>query len=208
MVKLLGLLCNQTQKAFDISPLLLQSLINDTKFIENCSFLHNQCEQEMITQINEFKETFDDVMRNGQPVSDTDYEKCGHLVKINTNGYIEYCNLHKYLHTGEDDLGHLAWGHEFVVKEKPQVVKEKYQVSVRKIFQNYLNKVLFLIKKLFYHYIDQKYNSKKYKITDINDVMQIMKNDSLAFKSRSVYQYIEKKSQPGYYYVKLYQKTK
>jgi hypothetical protein len=200
--KLLGLLCKQIQTEYDISSELLQSLINDSEFINCCHFLHGQFQQEMIEEVNCFKDTFEDIMANGNPVQVSDFEYCGHLVNIHTNSYVEYCNQHKYLHLPGE-------GHDFVMKEMTQITKEKYQNSVRKIFQNYLNKLLNSIKSLFYHYIEQKYVIKKYNVNNIDQLLDDMKNDPKSFKSKMVYKHMEKNSgqhkiKNEYYYAKYF----
>lgn len=210
--KLLGLLCKQIQNEYDISSELLQSLINDSEFINCCHFLHGQFQQEMIEEVNCFKDIFEDIMVNGNPVQVSDFEYCGHLVKIHTNSYIEYCNQHKYLHLpGEGRWdGHDKVDHEFVMKEKAQITKEKYQKSMSKIFQNYLNKLFYSIKSLFYHYIEQKYVIKKYNVNNIDQLLDDMKNDPKSFKSKMVYKHTGKNSgkhkrKNEYYYAKYFQ---
>src|SRR5258706_4657180 len=84
---LLCQLCCQIQKEFDISPQLLDILINDGDFMENCHFLYEQCYGEMMNHLNDFKAQYLNIFRNHHiQMNDSEYEKCGHLIKIYRNG--------------------------------------------------------------------------------------------------------------------------
>jgi len=193
----LAKLCIQIQTEFDISSDLLNTMINNPEFIENCQFLYNQCHGEMIINLNNFKENYLSTLEtNGTlPINDSEYEKCGHLNKTHKNGYIEYCNLHKYLHPHPQMPVTRKFGpevdHEFVIKDENQIVREKYNYSIYVIYQNYLNKLYNLVKVLFNYQINQLCDMRTIKVDEkIPDLLEQMKQNKNLFKSKMLYEHI------------------
>lgn len=221
-ISFLGQLCLQIQKEFDIAPLVLSQMINNLSFIEDGKFLYEQCHIEMINNINEFKETFFNALSIDQKfnIDDTEYEKCGYLIKSYKNGYIQYCNLHKYLHPYSNMIcakNELDIDHEFVTKTDAQIIKEHYNYSIYIIYQNYVNKLNNFLKMRFYHQIEQLCDIKTLRIDEnLNEyIIEPMKNNINLFKSKVIYEYINlsgnQESQQkhfdenkSYYYLKIY----
>ena len=213
-------LCKQMQKEFDMSPILLESLINDEKFSSYCKFLYDQCYSEFINLLNTYKEAFINALENHSNIiiNDDDYKKCGKPLKIHKNGYIEYCNIHKYIHVHSitNDTSQLQHqDHIFVNKDDNQIIKEYYNVSIYILYQNYLNKLFNLIKQVFC-YLMQNYCEIKQIMVDnnnLNQVFELMTNQKNIFKSKFLYKHIntenehidiENESQNSYYYMKVY----
>ena len=187
-------LCAQIQKEFDISPVVLEKLVNNPRFFENCQFLHDQCYAEMNNLLIKIKEKYN-FANNKHTINDVEYEKCGNLINTYKNGYVEYCNLHKYLHPHPEIKlfkNKSEIGHEFIIKNDNQIVTEHYKYSIYVIYQNYVNKLHNLLKLLFYSFINQSCEIKSIKIDDNN--LQIltkeMSSNPNLFKSKVLYEYI------------------
>ena len=219
MAMSLNHLCLQIQKEFDISPLLIEKLINNIQFIGNCNFLFEQCQIEMIMMINKFKEKYNLMDKNNiiQAVGNSEKEKCGNLIKNYNNGYIEYCNLHKYLHPHPEikffkPKQEAEVNHEFVTKNEVQVSNEYYKRSIYAIYQNYINKLHNLFKSQFYFFINQVCEIKSIKIDENNlkTLTDEMEKNPTVFKSKVLYEYIntskdkQSRSDLSYYYLKVY----
>lgn len=223
-------LCLSVQTEFDISPILLNKMINEKKFLKDSQFLYQQCHSEMINNLNNFKQLFFNLLNENSQIeiSTGEYEKCGHLIKSHKNGYIEYCNVHKYLHPHPDlictkqNLDYLNGGnppdlnqtvdHQFVTKTEIQITKERYYLAIHVIYQNFINKLHYLLKLLFYHQINQSCVIQSVKIDDQTgaQLLDQMKTDINLFKSKVIYEYIDLCDQPLsehrqlYYYLKIY----
>lgn len=216
-------LCVQVQKEFDISPILLSTMLNNVNFLDHCQFLYDQCHCEMVNSLNGYKENFLGALDNNNKVniSDGEYEKCGYLKKTHKNGYIEYCNLHKYLHPHpEMPPTNKKWDsvvtHEFITKDNNQIIKERYNYSIYVIYQNYLNKLYSLLKSLFYYQIQTECTTQSIKIEEmsLSELLNNMKTNSNIFKSKVLYEHIDLSNKnntkiegqrpSSYYYLKVY----
>lgn len=211
---LLTHLCLNVQKEFDISPLLLNQLINDPLWLEKCHFLQSQCYQEMLNHLTIFKEQYQSCLEHSETLqfNPNEYEKCGHLIHIYKNGYMKYCNLHKYLHPHPDMSVKTCYGpeveHVFVVKNNQQIIKEKYNCSIHNIYINYLHKLYNLCKHLYDDTIIHSCDIIRLDTTTaIDTFVQQMQTDSTLFKSKRLYQQIQldaSESPTTSYYVKGY----
>jgi hypothetical protein len=220
LIKVLSVLCLNIQKDYDISPQILNTLINNTLFLSNIRFIYEQCSEEMSHILENFKSGFDTDSVSNQ-ITTEEYEKCGYLITSHQNSYITYCNIHKYLHPDPHNLTEHRYGisadHCFSPKTPQQVIKERYNMSIHKIYQTFINKISTLIRQLFIHMFETLCIKVIVKVTDENVVslMQLMKDDQLIFKSRTIYEYIGSSNEQNevetqnhhenkFYYVKVY----
>ena len=215
LTKLLAILCLQLQAEFDISQELLNKMLNNSEYIENCLFLYRQHHHMMILQVNEFKEKYVPFLdnshgrnkKNYQP-NEWEYEKCGHLKQVYPNGYVEYCNCHKYLHPHPDLHDYSSEiDHQFVVKKKEQIIRENYHYSIYIIYQNYVNHLYFMIRQLFHHMIGQSCRITPLQVEltlleddtgvvirnsiELDQILEKMKHNSSIFKSKVLYEHLE-----------------
>jgi hypothetical protein len=210
LIKILAVLCINIQKEYDIAPEILNYLINKPELVEYCNFLQKQCYSEMVDNIDTFKDSFD---MNSTDITSEEYEKCGHLITSHKNTYISYCNLHKYLHphptipmTGyKYDV---ETDHPFVTKNNNQIIKERYDTSIHMIYQNFINKMYYLISIIFKYMIDISCDKSIVMITDdlMSDLLSKMSSDTSLFKSKMVYEYIDTRTDTPekFYYVKVF----
>ena len=219
LITLLAQLCVDIQKEFDISPILLDRMINEKKFVKYSQFLHEQCYSEMVTYLNSFKQSFFDSLNQNLHINNSceQYEKCGHLIKTHHNGYIQYCNLHKYLHPHFDMVNSTGIlsdvDHVFVTKTEDQLTKEYYYSVIHTIYQNFINKLHHLLKLLFAHYIKQSCDIQSIKIDNLRQIEELlnkMKDDVHLFKNKVIYEQIdvsskqESEKRDSHCYIKIY----
>lgn len=234
LIKILCILCIQLQAEFDISPSLLDKIINSDQYINNCLFLYQQYYHSMINQVNKFKSKYvpllDTEAQRNYDINEREYEKCGYLKKIYGNGYMEYCNYHKYLHPHPDLPDHSSEiEHLFVNKNKDCIIKETYHHSIYILYQNYLNQLYFLMNQLFHHLINTSCTINPFKVDlhisettnnnsqlhvtirnseEIYKIIDQMKHDMSIFKSKVLYEHIEPTQitdkVKSYYYIKVY----
>lgn len=213
LIKILAILCINIQNEFDISPKMINILINNESFSNYYRFLHQQCYGEMINNINHFKENFD---MNVSDITAEEYEKCGHLITSHQNTYISYCNAHKYLHPHPSIPNYkYTYGidHTFVVKNTNQIIKERYNTTIYLMYQNFINKLYKMIKRLFDFMINVLCHQTVIKINDeeLSTVIKNMERNPSLFKSRIIYEHIDtitidsNKEINKFYYIKSYQ---
>ena len=225
LITSLSQLCLTIQTEFDMSSILLNKMINEKKFLAQSQFLYEQCHFEMINNLNHFKQLFFDLLNENSQIeiNSGEYEKCGYLIKAHKNGYVEYCNVHKYLHPHPDlictkqNLDYLnhSIDHQFVTKTETQITKERYYLAIHIIYQNFINKLHYLLKLLFYHQIKQLCVIQSIKIDDQTETQLLdqMKVNINLFKSKVIYEYIDLSDQQLsehrelYYYIKIYSFT-
>lgn len=192
LAKIITTLCVNIQNEYDISPSLLNNLINNKEIINMFKFLYQQCYAEMINKINKFKQTFN---INNDQVGD-EYEKCGHLVTSHQNTYISYCNVHKYLHvppntnitlSNHKDNQYIDT-HLFVSKNHSQVVKERYNNEIYTIYQYFINKVYIMFQQIFIYLIHNSCDQTYITVNNstITELMNLMKSDQTIFKSKQI----------------------
>ncbi len=206
LITIFSHLCIQIQKDFDISPILLTHLINEVNFVDNCKFLYHQSHYEMLNNLGQFKDNYNELI-DGEGtlnIDDNEYEKCGHLKKNHANGYVEYCNIHKYLHPHpempiKNEFGPIV-DHEFIIKDNYQILREKYNQSIGLIYQIYINQLYSLIKQLFNYELMRSCEISTIAVKDDNldDLFHNMKNNNNIFKSKVLYEYIDLKKSSNY----------
>jgi hypothetical protein len=197
-------LCLNIQNEYDISPKLVNYLINQPNFIENCEFLQEQTHIEM--ELNLEKHTHSDANEHIHP---NDYENCAHLIRMYDNGYVSHCNIHRYLHPQKqpDSLDKPTIDHLFEKKTEQQIIKEKYYETVRLIYQSYINKLYDLVHQIFsYDLISNSLLELVPIGTDqYDDLIDHMCQNHRYFKSKRIFKHREPgQSTEKYQYLKLY----
>jgi hypothetical protein len=205
-------LCRQIQKEFDISPFLLDNLINKPEFTDHCQFLYEQYYCEFLDSLNTFKEKFSAINNpSNLEINCGEYEKCGKLLKTHHNGHLEYCNFHKYLHSHQTmPMSHQGGlDHQFTIKEDHQIVKEYYTTSIHTLYQSYLNKLYSSIRQVFYHILNNLCEIDSISVDSVNlhDLETKMSRETSIFKSKLLYEHIniDGSTDPSSsYYLKVY----
>lgn len=208
LTKVICTLCIHIQEEYDISPKIINTVINSDNFMEYSLFIHSQCEYEMLKNIDLFESIFDP---NSHENTD-EYEKCGHLIESHKNTYVTYCNVHKYLHQHPDmpKSEGCETNHIFVQKSDDQIIHEKYAVMIHKIYHDYINKMYHMLKQVFVKFIEESCEMRIIKISDNTDknIMEQMKKDETLFKNRMIYKHLDKIEHGGaeekFYYIKTY----
>jgi hypothetical protein len=225
LIKILATLCLNIQKDFDIAPQTLSQMINQSNFIDDCHFLYQQCYGEMIRNVDQFKERFNS---NTTEITTEEYERCGYPISSHQNNYITYCNVHKYLHPNDNISSVDRYGcgidHAFVTKNNNQIIKERYTTTIYLLYQNFINKLYCMIRKLFDDVINCSCGQSIVQIPnpdprvsdncpctgqnlDLHTITDRMCTDSTLFKSKIIYEHhnTTEDKHGKFYYVKVYQ---
>jgi hypothetical protein len=226
LAKFLAQLGQLTRETYDISPEVLTQILNDPQLERDGLFLQSQYQLEMFRLIDNFKQEFFTVMEQSSggniAVKDSEYEKCGMIKKIYSNGFIECCNHHKYLHSDEE---HSPLSHPFVTKDHNQIIKETYQVSVYIYYQNYVNQVLNGLKLLMDNLITSRTTMETIRLDKLNlssssssttpsdsttssNSSNSTTSNPLTFRRKGIFKHINLKEdhdpERDFYYVKSY----
>lgn len=210
LIRVLACLCLNVQREFDMSPQLLNYIINLRTFTTWSLFLYEQSYAEMNASLNKFKDSFHP---DENQIRRDEFDKCGHLITSHHNTFISYCNAHRYLHPHPnlpDHSGRLDIKHPFVTKNYNQIVEEKYKSTIHEIYQTFINKLYHMTRQTFIYIIDTHFKSSTILVAsqEANAVIEQMKQDPTIFKSRCVYEHleplVEQQEPKKNYYIKVY----
>lgn len=160
------------QEELDVSEQFIIQIANNDEFIE--------CSKEII--IKELNNLNNKFLKNKISELDNEYylnnklktENCGYIKNCYVNGYIEYCNVHKYEH---DNLNH-----EFIFKEYHDAIKE-YNSSVK--FMLYKEMIVTLstyMKSFIESYINKHYT--RIEKVQTKKEKDFLKSNILSFSKR------------------------
>jgi hypothetical protein len=179
-------ICLYVCKQYDMSPILINKMINDDEYLYYCKFIKIHDHSKMTILLNNFKAKYNQVDSMGkmEGIPLNEYDKCGHLVSTYENGYIEYCNIHKYLHDSQK--------HVFVKKTEEQISTELYYTNIYNIYNMYINSLFDKLKTLFMVYLHKNYEIIHMKIgsEELDLHIENMKTNPHIFKTKMVYKHI------------------
>lgn len=159
------------QETYDVSEELFKNLINDD-FLNAIKTYMISCLKESKSELEkkEIKSVSDDYYLNNKLKT----ENCGYIKECFMNGFIQYCNVHKYEHTDQQ--------HSFVHKSYKDAINE-YNTNIKfTLYCNFVMKLNYYIKKYIQDLIKNYY--KKYEVE--NDYKEWLLKNNLCFKKRSV----------------------
>ena len=160
------------QEEMDVSEEFIIKLANNDEFIESSKEI-------IIKEVNNLNNKF---LKNKISELDNEYylnnklktENCGYIKNCYVNGYIEYCNVHKYEH---DNLNH-----EFIFKEYQDAISE-YNSHVKFILYKEMIVTLSMHMKSFIEsYINKHY--VKIERVQTKKEKNFLKSNSLSFSKR------------------------
>lgn len=161
------------QSALDINPSVIKEIFEHYSFVEYCKSMLEK-------MINTFKVEIKNKSMQEYPQeyylnSKLKIENCGYVKKCYVNGYIEYCNVHKYEHQEED--------HSFTYKTPTDAMKEYNNNIKYSLYQDFVTVLCTKIK----HYVEDviKTTYLIYETTPSKEVLNWLKNHPYAFKVRT-----------------------
>lgn len=183
ILKVLTQLCINLQNKFDISPNLINQLINDQDFITSVQDINSEFKEKIENVFTEIEKQHRVNIKNISSQTGWEKEKCAHIIKEYSNGYRKFCNQHKYVH-GSKENPHL--GHSFIFKTIDQVREEKVLEAKMEHYQEYLNKLLSLVDTLILHKINQSYSKIRVQIKYVINLVDWLKNKDDCFKTKFI----------------------
>lgn len=161
------------QTSLDINPNVIKEIFEHYSFVEYCKTILEK-------MINSFKVELKNKTMKEYPQeyylnSKLKIENCGYVKKCYVNGYIEYCNIHKYEHQDQD--------HSFIYKTPTDAMKEYNNHIKYLLYQDFVTLLCTKIK----HYVEDVINTTylMYEITASKEVINWLKSHPNAFKSRT-----------------------
>lgn len=163
------------QTSLDINPNVIKEIFEHYSFVEYCKTILEK-------MINSFKVELKNKTMKEYPQeyylnSKLKIENCGYVKKCYVNGYIEYCNVHKYEHQDEDE------DHSFIYKTPTDAMKEYNNQVKYSLYQDFVTILCTKIK----HYVEDVINTTYliYETTPSKEVITWLKSHPNAFKSRT-----------------------
>ena len=163
------------QSALDINPNVIKEIFEHYSFVEYCKTMLEK-------MINTFKvelkiKSMQEYPQEYYLNSKLKTENCGYVKKCYVNGYIAYCNVHKYEHQDEDE------DHSFIYKTPTDAMKE-YNNNIKYfLYQEFVTLLCTKIK----HYVEDviKTSYLIYETTSSKEVINWLKSHPKAFKVRT-----------------------
>lgn len=145
----------------DISTKLLEIVINNKEFIKIILFLQDQLYNKMLFDLKE-----------SVNINYNNIDLCGKVKTIYNNGYIEYCNIHRYLHINNNlsNQDQKCTDHLFIEKSTDTLELENKQLNIKNNYKKYLN---ILYKNIYNIIVYILYNSSTYEFIHMNDIIKI-----------------------------------
>lgn len=183
VTKVLSEVCVNLQKQYDISPKLINKIINSLNLLEKC-IKANEDQSAILEQL--FQKT-DELAEQETNIADLnsswESEGCGYVVKSYQNGFKKYCNVHKYNHN-PDNLDKEVKEHEFLFKSRKQVVEEKTFSTKLHYYQDYLHNLLNIFQDIIRKQIKEDYTIIRVRLEDIFQLNDWLKSREDCFKTR------------------------
>lgn len=163
------------QDIFDINPIIIETWLNENykKYIDK---LDSKC---FIESYKNYSSLIKKIATLEQPDNFlyNEKEKCGYILDEYNNGYIKYCNTHKYLHNKIGD-------HVYKQKENNEIIDEKFFITMYNLYVEYTRNVAGKLVDIFIETIQHK---TKYVDYDDIDMLNnwLLKNDK-CFKEKRI----------------------
>lgn len=179
-VKLINLVVNEIRKDFDISKNILEQILSpQSKFMKMCYFLYCQTMNSVVQK--EFES--DNLAYNA--------ERCQHIISTYDNGYIKFCNEHKYVH-------YLNESHKFQPFDDHNL---KIYASQQSISVPYIQKQLIFVNKsyhLLYKYLISCSRKMTQSIENLSEINEWMKSNKFNYRDKNTYKTSDSQ------YIKIY----
>lgn len=116
-------------------------------------------------------------------------EKCGQILDEYSNGYIKYCNKHKYLHpdkNGSRRKQDCQEDHFFVTKNPNEIMEEQIFKLRFNIYLKYNRLLAQSLEHTFYKYLEQNCNYSIHYVESCNssDLVSWLKKHPNSFRSK------------------------
>lgn len=121
-------------KKYDINPILIERWLNNDKFYTILKETDISCFKQVMSKDNKLFKKLNELGNHSQFVDEYmpwEKEKCGQIMEEFSNGYISYCNKHRYLHIG-DELDH-----SFIEKNGKDIIDEKLFILKFNLYLEY-----------------------------------------------------------------------
>jgi hypothetical protein len=196
ILKALTEICLNLQRQYDISPELINTLINDPVLKEMSENINQKLFSDLVETLDKIIDSSDiDLSGNKINSSGDDFgwqaELCGYILEEYPNGYKKYCNQHKYMH--KTDLNH-----KFVTKTQEQVAEESLFELKHQHYQNYINDLFRILMEYVINQLKRDYQVIRIRAEDIWVINEILKKYQTCFKSREPIQQVIKNANNQY----------
>lgn len=192
MIEILTYIGTTLQKNYDISPNLINKILNDVTIINKIverSAKFTELVNSILAEIDECQ-TLEDLMKYTLANIEWNNEICGHIIEEMPNGYKKYCDQHKYVHDNSN--------HTFIFKTDAQILEsEKFNIKLTH-YQNYLNKIFQIALEYYETKIKKEYRTIRISVGNIPMLIDWFKNNPNTFKTKFIIDNVTKNDNDEY----------
>jgi hypothetical protein len=219
LVQILKQVVYRIQKKFDLdSNLIIRKWLEEEGFQERFEEINKNIYKESFTTNSSLRDTLEMLLAVNNPDDfinkhfHSEYEKCGYVMDVFSNGFVKFCNCHKYLHkikyniayhtddtetdpdthhninNNKDNTGEIIRDkdvkHFFVKKTSAQVLDEMIFRIKFNIFLLYSRKVVDFMIKNFVEWINLNYEVNFITENDFDKMSTFLKRYPAHFRSK------------------------
>lgn len=185
-------------KIYDINTAVIESWLNSEEFDNALSLIDTKCFNSCIKGNNKLLNKLQNITQHDIFIDTNlswEKEKCGHIIMEYSNGYIKYCNGHKYLHKPKtDDLieditltkKDIVYNHVFVEKNSKEIIDEQIFKLKYNMYLNYSRSIIQELHILFDKMIATTYSLLYVPRTQAPAVLQYLNDNQSDFKEKCI----------------------
>lgn len=207
------------QQDYDINPIIIENWLKDEMFEDKFKNVISENFVSVFKETNEELDKLLSIINEEKYVDDNfpdDKLKCGMILDEYNNGYINYCNQHKYLHQiGRENTDNRlnkdminiinskknAIEHTFVCKSGKEILDEKIFVIKFNIYRKFINNSAVHLYLKFIDEIFVNYNTYLVHHNYLDEVVKWLKTSEKDFISTILH---SKSNSDEQNYIKLY----
>lgn len=180
---------NNLQQQLDINPMLLQIWLNDDSFRDFLESKYRDCYREIMNRSNPVLDKLMDVSHVESFIDEYlfwEKEMCGQVIDEFGNGYIKYCNKHKYLHPNNSikKANTDQTDHVFVRKTANEILEEQIFKVKFNMYLQLTRNLAQAIENEFYQYISKTYQEFYIPIEESDSLVTWLKEHKDSFRSK------------------------
>lgn len=181
------------QTQFDINPEIIQKWFDRENFDQVLEKKDRGCYRKIMSQPNELLEKLLDVAYADTFINEHlfwETEKCGQIMDEFSNGYIKYCNKHKYLHPDRKTLTRnkqeTQEDHFFVTKNPNEIMEEQIFKIRFNIYLKYNRLFAQIMENEFYQFLENNlhYSTFYADFDQGKELVEWLRTHPFSFKSK------------------------
>ncbi len=174
------------QHKYDINPIIINNWFESKEFQDTFDSKNREVYINIMKQDNPILDKLLEISHADSFIQEYipwESEKCGQILEEFSNGYIKYCNKHKYLHQTNKYTNEID--HCFVNKNEQDIIEEQIFKLRLNLYIDYTRKLAEVMSTIFDDKLKSEYNTYYMLYSENNDkLIKWLKKKSLNFREK------------------------